>query len=106
MSEHSRHNDAREQLTYLDAAAPAIQSEDLYPTSIRVLLADPYQLFRQALKQYLTRLPAIRVVAEAGAPSDYRKAAESIQHDVVIMASDLLAGTHSTASLRVNEQYV
>src|SRR6478609_5084215 len=100
MSEQSRQGHTGEQLSYLNAAAPTLRPEDLHLTIVRVLLADPYQLFRQALKQYLDQLPDIRVVAEAGSPSEYRKVAESIQHDVVIMASDLLAGTHSTASVR------
>jgi hypothetical protein len=68
-----------------------------------VLIADPYSLFRQALRRCLDGQAGISVVAEARSPRDFRNARASVEYDVAIVASDLLSGTHSTAPLLADD---
>lgn len=70
---------------------------------IRVLLADPFQLFRQVLRRCLDERPEVQVVAEAKSPREYRKALAAGNYDMVIVASDLFQGTQSTAPLRADD---
>src|SRR5438094_5235083 len=66
---------------------------------IKVLIADPYQLFRQALRSCLEETPNVQVVGEVKSPSEYRKAQATIDHQIAIIASDLLEGSHSAVPL-------
>ena len=73
---------------------------------IHVLIADPYSLFRQALKRCLDGQAGISVVAEARSPREYRRARASVEYDVAIVASDLLTGTQSTAPLHADDYHL
>ena len=70
---------------------------------IKVLIADPYQLFRQALKRCLEDRPEVSVVGEVRSPREYRQAKSEVDYQVAIVASDLFEGTHSTAPLRADD---
>jgi hypothetical protein len=71
-----------------------------------VLIADPYSLFRQALRRCLDDRPELRVVAEVKSPGEYRRVRASLEYDVAIVASDLLTGTHSTAPLHADDYHL
>jgi hypothetical protein len=71
--------------------------------SIKVLLADPYHLFRQALKQCLEENDDIEVVADVNSAIDFRRLRTRVKHDVAVVASDMLAGTYTTGSLRPDD---
>jgi hypothetical protein len=71
--------------------------------SIKVLLADPYHLFRQALKQCLEENDDIEVVADVNSAIDFRRLRQRVKHDVAVVASDMLAGTYTTGSLRPDD---
>jgi hypothetical protein len=64
---------------------------------MKVLLADPYQLFRQALRRCLEERDDVEVVAEVDSPDAYREARARIEFNVAVVASDLVTGTHSTS---------
>ena len=70
---------------------------------IKVLLADPYHLFRQALKQCLEENDDIEVVADVNSAIDFRRLRKRVKHDVAVVASDMLAGTFTTGSLRPDD---
>jgi HD domain len=86
-------------LQHLDFDTHPEQQREAGVKPIRVLIADPYQLFRQALRRCLDERPEVEVVAEVGSPAEYRSAQSSVDFQVAIVASDLLEGTHSTAPL-------
>ena len=67
--------------------------------ALRVLVADPYRLFRQALRRSLNEIKDVIVAAEAATPHEYREAQRTHEYDVAIVASDLISGTHSTSPL-------
>lgn len=93
-------------LSFLDAG---FFSPGHFPTeaaSIRVLLADPYQLFRQALKSCLNEHPDFDIVLEASSPKEYKALRDRSDYDVAVVASDLLAGTHSTIPLTYDELHL
>jgi hypothetical protein len=87
-------------LEYLDFDSRSKQEREAGVKRIRVLIADPYQLFRQALRRCLDETPEVEVVAEVGSPAEYRNAQANVDFQVAIVASDLLEGTNSTAPLR------
>lgn len=66
---------------------------------IRVLLADPYHVFRQVLKRLWQDSSEVEVVAELASPHAYRAALKQMDFDVAVVASDLFSGTHTTAPL-------
>lgn len=66
---------------------------------IRVLIADPYHLFRQVLRRCLDERDDVEVVAEVASPQAYRRALIEETFDVAIVASDLMSGTHTTSPL-------
>jgi hypothetical protein len=69
------------------------------PPKIRAILADPYHIFRQALRRYLDGVDDVEVICEVSSPQDFRNAIAQHSFDVVIVASDLLSGTHTTSPL-------
>jgi hypothetical protein len=71
-------------------------------SALRVLIADPYHLFRQVLRRGLERWEDVLVVAEASSPHDFREARRTYDYDVAVIASDLIAGTHSTSPLSLS----
>jgi DNA-binding NarL/FixJ family response regulator len=93
-------------LTFLDADAASRDHFAHGAASIRVLLADPYHLFRQALKSCLGEDPNFDVVAEASSPREYKALRSRPDYDVAIVASDLLAGTRSTAPLGADDLHL
>ncbi|HKP55026.1 MAG TPA: HD domain-containing phosphohydrolase [Chloroflexia bacterium] len=77
------------------------------PTArIKVVIADPYHLFRQMLRRCLDERDDVVVVAEVSSPSAYRRAVAQHKFDVAIVASDLLMGTHTTAPLQVGDAHL
>jgi len=67
---------------------------------IKVLIADPYHLFRQVLRRCLDERDDVEVVAEVASPHAYRRALVEQAFDVAIVASDLMSGTHTTSPLK------
>jgi putative nucleotidyltransferase with HDIG domain len=67
--------------------------------ALRVLIADPYHLFRQVLRRCLDERNDMRVVTEVSTPGDFRHAVAEANFDVAVVASDLIAGTSSTSPL-------
>jgi hypothetical protein len=68
-----------------------------------VLLADPYQLFRQALKHSLNEQTDMRVVGAVASASEFREARKHLSHNVAVVASDLLIGTRTTGPLKPDD---
>jgi hypothetical protein len=66
----------------------------------RILLADPYQLFRQALKHSLNEQRDMRVVCTVPSAAEFRVARKELAYDVAVVASDLLIGTLTTGRLK------
>ncbi|MEO8288339.1 MAG: HD domain-containing phosphohydrolase [Chloroflexota bacterium] len=58
-------------------------------TGIRVLLADPFHLFRQALRECLSDYGDIHVVAEVSTADGLRRARAANEHDIEVVTSDL-----------------
>jgi hypothetical protein len=85
-----------ELLPFFDLGAPASNTERT--RRIKVLLADPYQLFRQALRLCLEEREDVEVVAEVDSPDAYREARERLEFNVAVVASDLVTGTHSSST--------
>ena len=75
----------------------------LPPPKIRVVIADPYHLFRQVLRRCLDEREDVEVVAEVSSPGAYRRAVAQQKFDVAVVASDLLTGTHTTAPLTLGD---
>jgi hypothetical protein len=79
----------------------AMVQEDLETDKMtRVLLADPYQLFRQALRECLDDQEDIQVVAAVASAGEFRAARQHYRYDVAVVASDLLVGTFATGPLK------
>jgi putative nucleotidyltransferase with HDIG domain len=70
---------------------------------IKVIIADPYHLFRQVLRRCLDERNDVEVVAEVASPAAYRMAVAQHKFDVAVVASDLLTGTHTTAPLKIGD---
>jgi hypothetical protein len=90
-------------LGYLDPDPPPRREHGTMARPVKVLIADPYRLFRQALRLCLDERSEVEVVAEVESPSEYRRAQAKIDFEVAIVASDLLEGTHSTVPLSDND---
>ena len=90
-------------LAYLDVDPDEMSGMTGKSRPVRVVLADPFQLFRQVLKRCLDERPEVHVVAEVRSPSEYRKITASANFDIAIVASDLIEGTRSTAPLRADD---
>jgi putative nucleotidyltransferase with HDIG domain len=69
-------------------------------STIKVLIADPYQLFRQMLRRCLDEREDVQVVGEVSSPAEYRRAISTLDFQVAIVASDMLEGTSTSARLQ------
>jgi putative nucleotidyltransferase with HDIG domain len=72
-------------------------------SAIKVLIADPYQLFRQVLKRCLDAREDLQVVGEVSSPAEYRRAISTLDFQVAIVASDMLEGTSTSARLEAGD---
>ncbi|MEP6776494.1 MAG: hypothetical protein ABJA50_12940, partial [Chloroflexota bacterium] len=93
-------------LPFLDAESALYNDMSPEAAPIRVLLADPYQLFRQALKRCLNEQPDFQIVLEVSSPEEYKAVRNRSDYDVAIVASDLIAGTRSTAPLSPTDRHL
>jgi len=84
---------------YFDLDAGAVNGRSIQAGKIKVLIADPFLLFRQVLARCLKERADVEVVAAVKSPTEYRKAQASLDYHVAIVASELFEGTHSTAPL-------
>lgn len=67
---------------------------------VKVLVADPFKLFRQVLVRYLDHREDVQVVGAVDSPGAYRRALGGGGVDVAIVASDLVEGTRTARDLR------
>jgi hypothetical protein len=95
--------DFAEILDFMDLALDDMVGLSRKEKPIRVLLADPFQLFRQVLRRCLDERPEVQVVAEVKSPKEYRAAVAAANFDIAVVASDLFQGTQSTAPLRADD---
>lgn len=66
---------------------------------VKVLLADPFKLFRQALVRCFEDREDVLVVGAVDSPDAYRRTLRSADFDVAVVASDFLAGTRTMREL-------
>ncbi len=66
---------------------------------VRVLVADPFKLFRQVLVRYLDYREDVQVVGAVDSPGAYRNALGGGGVDVTVVASDLVEGTRTGREL-------
>jgi putative nucleotidyltransferase with HDIG domain len=71
--------------------------------AVKVLIADPYQLFRQMLKRCLDGREEVQVVGEVSSPAEYRRAISTLDFQVAIVASDMLEGTSTSTRLEAGD---
>ncbi len=74
------------------------RSKDADP--VKVLVADPFKLFRQVLVRYLDHREDVQVVGAVDSPGAYRNALGGGGVDVAVVASDLVEGTRTARELR------
>jgi putative nucleotidyltransferase with HDIG domain len=86
----------------LGAVPDAVQSAP----PVRVVIADPFSLFRQVLRRCMSTHLDLDVVAEAESPAEFRKVHSTVDYDVAVVASDMLSGTLSTAPLRADDYHL
>ncbi|HLP17330.1 MAG TPA: response regulator transcription factor [Bacteroidota bacterium] len=55
------------------------------PKTIRIMLADDHAMFREGVKEVLSRIQDFSVVAEAGATSEIIDAAKRVRCDVIVL---------------------
>jgi putative nucleotidyltransferase with HDIG domain len=91
--------DLRDLHTVLNPSRYSGARDRMKAGALRVLIADPYHLFRQVLRRCLDDRNDMRVVAEVSTPGDFRHAVADANFDVAVVASDLIAGTSSTSPL-------
>jgi CheY-like chemotaxis protein len=90
----------RQLLPFLDSDA-ALKAGNAHKTDrVKVLVADPFKLFRQALVRCFEDREDVQVVGAVDSPEAYRRALESAAFDVAVVASDFLEGTRTTRELR------
>jgi hypothetical protein len=70
---------------------------------VKVLVADPFKLFRQALVCCFEEREDMQVVRVVDSPDAYRRAVETARFDVAVVASDFLEGTRAARDLRPGE---
>ena len=67
---------------------------------VKVLVADPFKLFRQVLVRYLDHREDVQVVGAVDSPGAYRRVLGGGGVDVAVVASDLVVGTRTSRELR------
>jgi hypothetical protein len=66
---------------------------------VKVLVADPFRLFRQALVRCFEDREDVLVVGAVDSPDAYRRTLRSADVDVAVVASDFLVGTRTMREL-------
>ncbi|HEX8231303.1 MAG TPA: HD domain-containing phosphohydrolase [Chloroflexia bacterium] len=80
------------------------QSKDA--TRVKVLVADPFKLFRQALARYLSDQEDVQLVGVVDSPSAYRVAVGGGEIDVAVVASDFVEGTRTSRELQPGDKLI
>lgn len=87
-------------LPFLDADITWNETGATQPDRVKVLVADPFKLFRQALVRCFEDREDVQVVGAVDSPDAYRRALETAAFDVAVVASDFLEGTRTVRELR------
>ncbi|HEX8221375.1 MAG TPA: HD domain-containing phosphohydrolase [Chloroflexia bacterium] len=96
----SRPLDLCELLPFLDPGRDQNSNAKALADRVKVLVADPFKLFRQALVRCFEDREDVQVVVAVDSPDAYRRALETAAFDVAVVASDFLEGTRTARELR------
>ncbi|HVG00347.1 MAG TPA: HD domain-containing phosphohydrolase [Chloroflexia bacterium] len=87
-------------LSFLDQDTAWNVNDAAHGDPVKVLVADPFKLFRQALVRCFEDREDVQVVGAVDSPDAYRRALETAAFDVAVVASDFLEGTRTVRELR------
>jgi hypothetical protein len=87
-------------LPFLDPDPERSASGITQADRVKVLVADPFKLFRQALVRCFEDREDVLVVGAVDSPDAYRRALETAAFDVAVVASDFLEGTRTSRELQ------
>jgi DNA-binding NarL/FixJ family response regulator len=92
--------DLQDLLPHLDPGDWRLDGQDAPTKSrVRVVVADPFKLFRQALATCFETRSDLQLVEAVDSPLAYRRVLRERQFDVAVVASDMLQGTSTTRPL-------
>lgn len=98
--------DLRLLMPYLDKGADWSLGSPVPHDAVKIIVADPFKLFRQALTRCFDDRQDVQIVETADSPDAYRQVLAKGGFDVAVVASDFMQGTHTTRPLHLGDTLI